>query len=204
MCEDRTVADRRRLLEAQAGGHVGEGRALPLTGELRVGVEAGGAEDPVADRELGHCCADGLDLPGQLAAEDPLLRAAQPGEVAGEERLALAPAAVRPVDRGGADPDEDLVVLRHGPLDLFDSQDVRAAVPVVDNCSHGLIPSLRFAVGGSARRASTPALPDRAPRACRRRGRAGLRRPVGITQPSSATTLRRKFAASSCTSQTAS
>ena len=70
--------------------------ALRLARELRVGVEAAGAEDPVADLELRDRRADGCDLAGQLAPEDPPLRPAKAGEEAGEERLALRqPQSVR-------------------------------------------------------------------------------------------------------------
>src|SRR5207245_9573971 len=44
--------------------------------------------------------------------------------------------AVRPGDRRGVDLDEGLVLFGDGPLDVFESQDVRRPVPVVDNCSH--------------------------------------------------------------------
>ncbi len=54
-------------------------------------------------------CAHCLDLSGQLHAENPPLRPAEPGEDAGEERLRAAPAAIRPVDGRGVDPDEHLV-----------------------------------------------------------------------------------------------
>ena len=57
-----------------------------------MGVEATGAEDPVADLELRDGGADGCDLSGQLTPEDPPLRPAQTGEEAREERLALPPA----------------------------------------------------------------------------------------------------------------
>ncbi len=44
------------------------------------------------------------------------------------------------VDRRGVDTDENLVVLRDRPLDLLDSQHVRAPVPVVDYSSHAVTP----------------------------------------------------------------
>ena len=46
--------------------------------------------------------------------------------------------AVGPGDRRGVDPDEDLVVLGHRPLDLFEPQNLRRPVPVVDDCSHAV------------------------------------------------------------------
>src|SRR5207244_3816885 len=57
-------------------------------------------------------------------------------EVADDERLRASPAAVGPVDRRGMDLDEDFVLLGDRSLDLFESQDFRWPVPVVDNGSH--------------------------------------------------------------------
>src|SRR5712691_10104122 len=42
--------------------------------------------------------------------------------------------AVRPGDRCGVDLDEDLVLFGYRPLDVFEPQDVRRPVPIVDNC----------------------------------------------------------------------
>ena len=113
--------------------------ALRQGDELRVcpGREhCGAAEDVVTDGELADGCADCFDLSRQLGAEDPLLRSAEAKEEANEEWLSCTNAAVRPGDRRGVDLDEDLVLLGDGPLDVFESQDVRRPVPVVDNCSH--------------------------------------------------------------------
>jgi hypothetical protein len=38
------------------------------------------------------------------------------------------------------DPDEHLVLLRHGPLDFGDAQHLRRSVPIVDDCSHPALP----------------------------------------------------------------
>jgi hypothetical protein len=105
------------------------------------------AEDAVADRELGDRWANCFDLSGQLAAEDPPVRSEEAGDEAADEILGAAKPAVRPVDRRGVDLHEDLVVLRHRPLDLFESQNVRRPVPVVDNRSHGFTPHLRRRCG---------------------------------------------------------
>ena len=43
---------------------------------------------------------------------------------------------VAPGHRGGMHTDEHLVLLGHGPFDLVDTQDIRRAVAVVDDCSH--------------------------------------------------------------------
>ncbi len=132
---------------------VGMGAIAALSGMQTYSAcraEALDAEDVVADLELGDGGADGLDLAGELDAEDPVLRPAKAGEEAGEERLRAAPAAVRPVDRGGVDLDEDLVVFRDRPLDLFEPQYLRRPVPVVDNRSHAFTPSPRL-TGSSLR-----------------------------------------------------
>jgi hypothetical protein len=59
---------------------VRERASLPDADELRVRAVAPQAEDVVADAELGHCRADGLDLACQLHARDPELRPAEAGE----------------------------------------------------------------------------------------------------------------------------
>jgi hypothetical protein len=90
----------------------------------------------VADLELGHGGPDGSDLAGQLAAGDPLLRSPETGEEARDERLRRAVRTVAPIDRRGVDPYEHFVLLRDGPFHLFESQDVRWPVPVVDDRPH--------------------------------------------------------------------
>ncbi len=95
------------LLEGHAGRQVIQRPIRPYGDELRVCAEADGAEDAVTDRELADGCANSFDLSGQLAAEDPPPRPTPAGEVAGDERLRAAPAAIRSVDSRGVDPDED-------------------------------------------------------------------------------------------------
>ena len=144
-CVESSVTDRRSLLEAHAGRLVRDSGALPHADELRVRPEPEptAAEDVVADRELANSCADCFDLSGQLAAEDPLPRSADARDDAAEERdgqaatsVGFTSRAVRPGDRRGVDLDEYFVLLGDGSLDIFESQDVRRPVPVVDNCSH--------------------------------------------------------------------
>lgn len=136
--QDRPVADCRRRLEARAGRHGRQGASGSHAEELRVGTELPwiDAEDEVADRELGDGCSDRVDLSGQVAAEDPSLRPPEAGDDAGDEWLGRAKSAVRPADRRCADPDPDFVVLGEGPRNLFEAQDVRWPVPVMDNRSH--------------------------------------------------------------------
>ena len=110
------------------------------------------------------------------------LRPAKAGEEAGEERLRAAQAAVRPVDRRRVDPDEELVVLGDGPLDVFEPQHVRRAVAVVDDGPHALPSSRRFAAdAGSGRRAPHP--PGAEELRGLAAGRAGLRAAPGRDHP---------------------
>ena len=67
---------------------------------------------------------------------------AEPREDAAEERRRVAVAAVRAVDRRRAHPDEDLVVLGNGTLDVLEPQDIRRPVPVADDRSHGVTTTL--------------------------------------------------------------
>ena len=71
-----------------------ERAALPDADELRVRA-ALDAEDVVADRELRDVCADGLDLAGELEAEDLPLRPAEAGEEAADEVLRAAKSRYR-------------------------------------------------------------------------------------------------------------
>src|SRR5262249_2394014 len=128
-------AHRRRLVR--------HGGALPDAHVLRVGAEALDAEDLVADGELGDGRADRLDRAGELHAEDPLPRPADADEVADAERRRLQPAAVGAGDRRGADADEQIVLLRHRPVDLLEPLHLRRAVPVVDDRLHREPPPFR-------------------------------------------------------------
>src|SRR5882762_7369853 len=107
---------------------------------------------------------------------------------------------VRPVDGRSVDLDEDLVLFGCRPRDLLEAQNVRRAVRVVDNRFHESAFLLSFGcrIGPPTfhirpARNSSAGLPPLDP------GRA--RRPVGMTQPLSATTVLRKFAPSRCTPQ---
>src|SRR5437762_12097455 len=109
---ERSVAERRRLLEAHRGRLVRDARALLNADELGVCTEGepGYAEDVFTDREFADSGADCDDLPGELAAEDPLSRPAdakdQPAEE-GDRRAAawvgIAGRRVQPVHRRGVD-----------------------------------------------------------------------------------------------------
>ncbi len=146
----RTLRPFRRsggLLEAAAGRHVRDSGALTHAHELRVCTEPepAVAEDAVTDRELLHRGADCLDLARKFAAKDPLPRPAEARDHAAENRHRQAAASVgfagvdvQPVDRGGVDLDEDLILLGDRPLDVFEALDLRRPVRVVDNCFHAV------------------------------------------------------------------
>src|SRR3990172_165432 len=102
--------------------------------------------------------------PRQLHAEDLPLRSAETGEDPREERMGSAQAAVAPGDCRGVDLDEDLVLLRDGPPDLLEAQDLRRPVSVVDNSSHVFTSSRRLVrCDESARRGPPPPPPPQAP-----------------------------------------
>ena len=135
----------------RSGRLVRDRAALPDAGVLGVRARAScDAEDLVADRELGHGRADRLDLAGELHPGDPPPRAgAARRRARHEERLGAAEAAVGAVDRRRVDPDEDLVVLGNGPLDLLEPQHLGRPVPVADDrlsrCDHHLGPGVALA-----------------------------------------------------------
>jgi hypothetical protein len=134
---ERAVADRRGVLETRRGRLVRDEAVFGYPDELRVRAERRDeAEDLVADREAGDGCPDGFDGSGQLAAEDPLAGPAKSGDQPPHGGVRGAPMAVCPVDGRGPDPDEDLVCVGDRVLDVLEAQDVRWAVPVVDNRSH--------------------------------------------------------------------
>src|ERR1700682_1215211 len=101
-CVERAVAYWRRLLEAHAGGHLRASRAHRRREVRGVGpeFESSRAEDPVADRGLGHCGAGRFDLSGKFGAKDPLSRPAEAGDQAAEQRDGHAGPAVGFTGRG--------------------------------------------------------------------------------------------------------
>ena len=75
-----------------------------------------------------------------------------PVKSTGEPVLGAAHAhGVAAGDRRGVHPDEHLVVGRHGPLDVVDTQHLRRSVPIVDDCSHALNSFLSASVAGLRR-----------------------------------------------------
>ncbi len=120
--------------------------------ELCVGAKTdpGGAVDPVAGREAGHAVADGLDLPGELLAEDahPGLEDAERqahGEPDPRRELEPADLAVRPGGGRGVDAHEHFAGLGARRLDLLKPEDVRAAVGRADDRLHGYLAVTRVA-----------------------------------------------------------
>src|SRR5262249_28463752 len=100
------------------------------------------AKDLVTGCELGDGRAGCFALASHLGAEDIPPRPGETADEPADERLALTNPSVGPIDRRGADLDQDLVFLGHRPLDLGEPQDLRRPIPVEDNCSHQLpVPS---------------------------------------------------------------
>ena len=97
--------------------------ALAYQTNSRVRAGARNAEDLVTGLELGDGRADGLDLAGHLHAGSSAWGDGGPSE-ADEERLGGAHAAVGPVDRRGADADQDLVFRGDRALDVLEPQNV--------------------------------------------------------------------------------
>ena len=80
--------------------------------------------------------ADGLDLSGELQAEDSGLRSPEPEHEAPDERLRGAHVEVGPRDRRRPDPDENFVVLGYRLLDLLEVQHLGRPVTVAHNGLH--------------------------------------------------------------------
>ena len=97
----------------------------------------------VANGELSDRFANILHLSRNFAAEDPPLGVSDTREETPYEWVGSAAVTVCLVDRRGVDLDEDLVVLRRRAPDFLESQDVRRAVPIVDDCSHRISPRAR-------------------------------------------------------------
>ena len=142
--EQRAVGDGRRLLVRQPRRLRCDHPAFTHGHVLRVRA-ALDAEHLVADPELRHGRTDLLDTARELRAGGRPPRTANAGEETGEPVLDAAHAhGVAAGDRRGVDPDEHLVVLRNGPVDVGDAQHLRRSVPVVDDGSHAVTSSHRF------------------------------------------------------------
>jgi hypothetical protein len=88
-------------------------------------------EHSITDGRGRDARADGLDLSGELVAEDRHPRAHEPCEDPGKERLSSPEAAVCAVHRRRVDLDEHLVVPRCGGGHVHHAHYVGRAVPSV-------------------------------------------------------------------------
>src|SRR2546423_8199642 len=121
---------------------------------MRAEADPGYAEDVLADRQIADRRARGDDLPGKLAAQDPLPRPADTKDEAADELddkattpVGFSSVTVESVHGRGADLHQDFVVPGHGPLDLLESLHLGRPVPVVDNGSHSVELERRVMVG---------------------------------------------------------
>jgi hypothetical protein len=103
------------------------------------------AEHLVADHELTNGRADGFDLAGKLDSERSRPRPAEPEDETPQEQIGATSVSVGLRDRTGSNPDENLVVLRHGSFDLFDPEDLRRPIAVLDDGFHAGTLSWSFA-----------------------------------------------------------
>src|SRR5262249_14922878 len=104
--------------------------------ELRICPKTRDAEDLVADSELGDLRADGLDLPCELHAENPLPGAEQSGEGPDEERRCAPQAAIRSRNARRVHGHQNVVLARNRPFDVFESQHLGRPVSIVNHRSH--------------------------------------------------------------------
>ena len=103
------------------------------------GVRAGAdAEDAVARAELAHGGAGLLHFARKLEPHVAVPGPEEADEEAADEVLHAAAARVAPGGRRRVDANEHLVLLRLGPIDLFDAQDLGWPVPLESHCSHWL------------------------------------------------------------------
>jgi hypothetical protein len=125
-----------RLLEADPCRLVRE-VVRRRAGVLGVGA-VGPAEDLVARLEPGHVGTDRLHGPGDVHAPDPDLGPAQPeADEADQVRQARHDVPHAPVQAGGVDPHQHLVVAGHRPVDVGVLQRLEPAVAVLDDGLHG-------------------------------------------------------------------
>ena len=94
----------------------------------------------VAHLELRYLRTHGFHIARELDPERPPSRPADPGDQPPQEGIGCAKVHVALRDGARADPDEDLIVLRHRPFDLLDPEHLRRAVPILDHGFHRPIP----------------------------------------------------------------
>ena len=120
----------------QRGGSLRRWLLVPSIKRLLVAVRPAGARTIPRPAELTRACADGFDLAAQLDAERSRPRTAEPEDETPQEQIGPTNVGIGLRDRAGSDPDEDLVVLRDGSLDLFDPEDLRRPIAVLDHGFH--------------------------------------------------------------------
>ena len=158
----RAIGHGRCLFEGEARRLERDRPTLAHADVLRVGAEVAGraAEHHVADLELGHGAADGLDLAGQVDAERRPTRLPQPQRETPEHRRGGAGMGIGLRHGGRTHPDEDLVVLGRGAIDLRDPEHLRWPVAILDDGPHASPTVARRAT--TRRRAGTRARGGRA------------------------------------------
>ena len=103
-----------------------------------------GAEDLVADGELGDAAADRGDRPSQVEPGHPVPRAPEAGRQSRDERRSPHGEDVTDVQSGGMDPDEDLALCRLWQPDVARFEALDRPVGVLDDRLHSMVPP-RFA-----------------------------------------------------------
>lgn len=117
----------------------------PALGHAEVLGERSAArpEHFVTDFELTHVPAHRLHRPGEVLARADILGPAEAGLEAHDAGLAAHVVPVQRIDRGGAHPDEDVVVRHGGPRHLLELEHVGRAVAAVDHRTHARRPRER-------------------------------------------------------------
>jgi len=134
----RALGTRSGLLERRVCGDVRDqtpgldGHVLGVRSECAFAVAA----HPVAQPERRNAAADLLDFAREFGSEDGDLWPREATEEPDWERGSSAIAAVRPIDGGGANPDDELVVSGSRFVDLFESHDFGWAIPGANSCFH--------------------------------------------------------------------
>ena len=130
----RRDGDRRGLLERQVR-RLGD-EVADASGHVFGECAAPAAEDRIAGAKLGDITTDRFDDAGDIDAREHLVRSTKAGREAGEDRPAARRMPVRRIDRGRSDPHQDPVIAYCRDLDLAQLQDIRRAVPLVDDSFH--------------------------------------------------------------------
>src|SRR5919109_39745 len=134
---ERGVSDGRRLLEGEVGRLRQE---VVLRGARILGEGAPApAEHLIARSKLFEVSADRLDLTGDIEPRYRAPRFTQAGHRAHDVRYAPQEVPVADIDGRRPDPYEHMVVLDDRLVDGSELQDVRGAVPVLDDRLHRVL-----------------------------------------------------------------